>query len=107
MKITKRQLKRIIKEEKAKLLKEASGQEQENASYALEALLDSYVDEVIMQMGDDDRTVEDERMAFDSATEELERWFKGWLDNMYDQNENSDWDESAGRPAHMRDEDWD
>ena len=91
MKITKRQLKRIIKEERTKLLKEASGQEQENASYALEALLDSYVNEAIMQMGSDDRTAEDERMAFDGAVAQLEQWFKYWVDNMYDQNESGEW----------------
>ena len=94
MKITKRQLKRIIKEEKAKLLKESSGQQQEDASYALEALLDSYVDKAVSEMsggGMEDLSAEDERMAFDAATAELEQWFKYWVDNMYDQNQSGEW----------------
>ena len=70
MKITKRQLKRIIKEEKAKLLKENFRRQEEDASFALQALLDSYME----TWG-----------VFDDSVAEIQDFFQGWLDNILDE----------------------
>ena len=75
MKLSKRQLKRIIREERVKLLKEGTGQEQEDASYALEALLDAFIDQ--------SDTLNPN--YFENAVGELRDWFNYWIDNALDQ----------------------
>ena len=96
MKITKRQLKRIIKEEKAKLLKEVY---LDNSTIQDEiAKIDDAIDN-LLSMGMDPKSLQDEiyRIAEDVTTRDHGQWHE----------EEDDWDEQAGRPAAMRDEDWD
>ena len=96
MKITKRQLKRIIKEEKAKLLNEVY---MDNTTIQDEiAKIDDAIDN-LLSMGMDPKSLQDEiyRIAEDVTTRDHGQWHE----------EEDDWDEQAGRPAAMRDEDWD
>ena len=70
MKITKRQLKRIIKEEKQKLLREGQSQEE-----ALFNALDQYV------------MVLDEEMGYDVPREELKAEVLNFVDGYFEQTE--------------------
>lgn len=78
MKITKRQLRRIIKEEKQKLLREGQSQEE-----ALFSALDQYV------------MVLDEEMGYDVPQEELKAEVLNFVDGYFEQTENvAAWDEA-------------
>ena len=70
MKITKRQLRRIIKEEKRKLLREGQSQEE-----ALFNALDQYV------------MVLDEEMGYDIPREELKAEVLNFVDGYFEQTE--------------------
>jgi len=97
MKITKRQLKRIIKEEKAKILSEVY---MDNTTIQDEiAKIDDAIDN-LLSMGMDPKSLQDE--MYKIADEVTTRDHGQWHDP-----EEDDWDEQSGRPAHMRDEDWD
>ena len=76
MKITRRQLKRIIKEEKAKLLQEGSTQDE-----ALYDALDQYV------------MVLDEEQGYDTPLEELKAEVLNFIDGYFEQAE-ATWDET-------------
>ena len=76
MKITKRQLRRIIKEEKQKLLREGQAQEE-----ALFSALEQYV------------MVLDEEMGYDVSQEELKAEVLNFIDGYFEQAENEPaWD---------------
>tara|TARA_Y100001970_G_scaffold271481_1_gene366950 strand:- start:61669 stop:61875 length:207 start_codon:yes stop_codon:yes gene_type:complete len=62
------------------------GRQSEDASFALEALLDSFVNENINHQSSGGISAEEANAAFDMAAENLREWFESWLDNMYDQN---------------------
>ena len=68
MKLTKRQLKRIIKEEKAKLLEEGSlsSPEEEQFESALYGLFDAYSKELLV-----DRPGTDENVALNYAADKI------------------------------------
>ena len=96
MKITKRHLKRIIKEEKAKLLNEVY---MDNTTIQDEiAKIDDAIDN-LLSMGMDPKSLQDEiyRIAEDVTTRDHGQWHE----------EEDDWDEKDGRHEAMRDEDWD
>ena len=77
MKITKRQLRRIIKEEKQRLLREGQSQEE-----ALFNALDQYV------------MVLDEEMGYDVPQEQLKAEVLNFVDGYFEQTENAAaWDE--------------
>lgn len=119
MKVTKRQLKRIIKEEKAKVLAEYS-------PGAGSATGDDISDEVLrqaLQLFGDQAIIDEENgelyidtgLVDDDVEALYPDWINLWPDAMHEQGGlvytgislTDDWDDESGRPAHMRDEDWD
>ena len=91
MKITRTQLKRIIREEKRKLLKESFEQGEIEASRVLESLLDFYIDEALAQ-GRDNPTAEDETFAFDAGMQKVEKFFQQWVGSLYDRQDQGGWE---------------
>jgi|ETNvirenome_6_85_1030632.scaffolds.fasta_scaffold39861_2 phage I-like protein len=124
MKITKRQLRRIIKEEKARILSESYMKQRftEMSDEVLAAIEEapglSGMDIVATVSGDypynsNEMPVDKEEVftILDVMQEEGEVFFDTQEDAWYiadspEAQTAMDWDADSGRPAHMRDEDW-